>query len=174
MNLPFCDIPEGGVRIVVRGEDDPWEGLRDFCLEASPSGHLFVQKRGRDVFIEGDIRATFWFECSRCLERFQYPVEASLQQMLRPRGNERVESREIELSAEDLEYGDYDEDLIPLARVIEDHLLLSLPMQPLCRGDCKGLCPRCGANRNQEDCTCLENRSESPFDSLKEFVVQKG
>lgn len=173
MNLTFCDIPEGGLRIVVRGEDATWEGLKDFCLEASPSGHLFVQKRGHDVFVEGDIRATFRFECSRCLEGFRHSVEVSVQQMLRPRGNERAEAREIELNPEDLEYGEYDEDNIPLALVIEEHLLLSLPMRPLCREDCKGLCPRCGANQNQEDCACLENRSESPFDSLKEFVVQK-
>lgn len=173
VRLLYSEIPDEGVRIAFCGEDAPWEGLKDFSVEAAPSGHLFVQRRGRDVFVEGEARAVFSFECSRCLERFRHPVAASVRQMLRPRGNGRVETEEIELSDEDLEYGCYDEDSIPLQGVIEEHLLLSLPMRPLCMEDCRGLCSNCGANWNHAGCACAESTRKSPFDSLKEFVVQK-
>ena len=173
VKLQYSEIPEQGVRVAFRGKDARWEGLKGFSVEAAPRGHLFVRRRGRDVFVEGEVRATFSFQCSRCLEQFRQPAEAAVRQMLRPRGSGRGEAKEIELSAEDLEYGCYDEDSIPLEGVIEEHLLLSLPMQPLCREDCKGLCSNCGANWNHAGCACAESIRKSPFDSLKEFVVEK-
>ena len=173
MKLLHSEIPEDGVRIAFRGEDAQWEGLKDFCLEAGPTGHLFVHRRGRDVFVEGEARATFSFECGRCLDRFRHPVVATVRQILCPRGSGRVEAKEIELKTEDLEYGTYDEDSIPLEAVIEEHLLLALPMRPLCMEDCRGLCSQCGADWNQATCACQESARKSPFDCLKEFVVQK-
>jgi uncharacterized protein len=173
VKLQYSDIPEEGVRLRIRGEDAPWEGLAELSVETAPSGHLFLQKRGRNVLVEGEVRAALWFECSRCLERFLHVAELFVQQVLRPKGKERVEAKEMELHGEDLEFGSYDEENIPLASVVEEHLLLSLPMRPLCREGCKGLCPQCGANRNHEGCKCLGHIGESPFDSLKKFVVQK-
>ena len=174
MRLLYSEIPERGRRIAFRGEDAPWNGLKGFSVEAAPWGHLHVQRRGRDVFLEGEAHTTLSFECSRCLERFRYPVDITVRQMLRPEEDRGIEAKEIELNPEDLEFGCYRGDTIPLESVIEEHLLLALPMQPLCRKDCKGLCPSCGANRNQEDCSCRQETRKSPFDYLKEFVVQKG
>ena len=173
VKLHYSDIPKGGLRIAFRGEDGPWEGLKGHSVEALPTGHLFVQRRGQDVFVEGEVASTLRFACSRCLEGFLYPVEVSFRHMLRPQGKGRVETKEIELSPEDLEHGTYDEDDVPLVNVIEEHLLLSLPMQPLCKEECRGLCPHCGMNRNNEDCKCLESIEKSPFDCLKQFMVQK-
>lgn len=173
MKLKHSEIPEEGLRFAFQGEDAPWKGLEGLSLETGPSGHLSIQRRGRDVFVEGEVRATFSFECSRCLDRFEYPVLASLRQILRPLGAGRVETRELELKAEDLEYGQYEEDFISLDAVVEEHLLLSLPMRPLCVEGCKGLCPKCGENWNHATCACRESSGKSPFDSLKEFVVQK-
>jgi uncharacterized protein len=174
MKLLYSEIPEeGGVRIAFGGEDARWEGLKGFSYEAGPSGHLFVQRRGRDVHVEGEACATFLFDCSRCLDRFDHPVLATVRQILRPLGNGGVETKEIELKTEDLEYGTYDEDLIPLETVIEEHLLLALPMRPICMEGCKGLCSKCGENRNHAACGCQEDSQRSPFDCLKEFVVQK-
>jgi len=173
LRLLYSEIPEGGLRIAFRGEDAPWDGLKGFSIEAAPWGHLHVQRRGRDVFVEGEVHTTLSFECSRCLERFRYPVDTTVRQMLRPEKNDRVEAREIELNPQDLEYGCYRGDTIPLESVIEEQVLLALPMQPLCREDCKGLCPNCGANRNQLDCSCREATRKCPFDSLKKFVVQE-
>ena len=124
VKLPYSNIPKEGVRLGLRGEDAPWEGLAELSLETAPNGHLFVQKQGRNVLVEGEVRAALWFECSRCMERFLHAAELSVQQVLRPKGRERVEAKEVELHAEDLEFGSYDEENIPLADVVEEHLLL--------------------------------------------------
>ncbi len=172
MKLHYSDIPEGGLHIAFRGEEAGWEGLKDFSVEEGPSGDVLVRKRGRNVVIEGKVRATLGFECSRCLERFSYPVEAVVRQVLHPSGEGKVAAREIELNSSDLEEGTYDEEDIPVKGVVVEHLLLSLPMRPLCDEDCKGLCPICGANRNAADCGCHEGTTGSPLDCLKDFVVK--
>ena len=51
---------------------------------------------------------------------------------------------------------------------------LALPVQPLCREDCAGLCPRCGADRNRESCRCREIESESPFAVLSKLRKGRG
>ena len=84
-----------------------------------------------------------------------------------------MEAEEIELSPEDLEEGTYDEEEIPVESVVVEHVLLSLPMKPLCDANCKGLCPSCGSNRNLTDCGCHDGMGSSPLDCLKDFVVKE-
>jgi uncharacterized protein len=172
MRLRFADIPEEGLRFDVRGEDGRWEGLKGFSFEARPSGHFFVRRRGRDVFVQGEVHARLRFECSRCLEEFSYTAQTTLSELLRPRGEDRTEAKEIELAPDDLESGTYDGEDILLDSVVEEHLLLSLPMRPLCDEECRGLCPGCGGNRNRGECGCPDGSQESLFDCLKDFVLK--
>lgn len=174
VKLQCSDISEEGLRFDIRGEDGRWEGLEGFFFESPPCGYLFVRRRGRDVFVQGEVSATFRFECSRCLEVFPYAVQTTLSQVLRPRGEDRAEKKEIELVADDLECGLYDGEDILLNSIVEEHLLLCLPMRPLCDEECSGLCPDCGGNRNQGECGCPEGSRKSPFDCLKDFVVKEG
>jgi uncharacterized protein len=64
------------------------------------------------------------------------------------RGEER------ELGADDLETDIYDHDQIDLNVLLETETTLGLPMKPLCREGCRGLCPTCGASRNAAPCGC--------------------
>jgi uncharacterized protein len=173
VKLQCSEIPEEGLRLHIRGRDSRWEGLEGFTVEAPPSGHLFVRRRGRDVLVQGEVHTTLRFECSRCLEDFPYEVQTSLSQWLRQRDQDRPQAKEIELAPDDLEFGTYDGEDILLDRVIEEHVLLSLPMRPLCSDGCKGLCPGCGGNRNRGECGCPEGSRGSSFDCLKDFVVKE-
>lgn len=172
LKVHCSDIPEGGASVAFQSSDAPWDGLKGFSVEDGPRGRLSVRRRGRDVFVQGEIRATFWFECSRCLERFRQTLEIAVSQMLRPSDAVRSSAREIELNADDLEAATYDGEDILLENIVEEHLLLSVPMQPLCDEGCKGLCPGCGANLNGGPCGCPGGERKSPFDCLKEFVVK--
>lgn len=44
--------------------------------------------------------------------------------------------------------------VIDLTEAVRQHALLTVPMRPLCGRDCRGICPRCGVNRNRTDCDC--------------------
>jgi uncharacterized protein len=57
-------------------------------------------------------------------------------------------------------------DLLDLAPVVRDACILDLPLAPLCRADCAGLCPECGVNRNLEQCAC-DAPTDPRWDSLR-------
>jgi uncharacterized protein len=61
----------------------------------------------------------------------------------------------------------YAEQVIDIAEMVRDKLLLSIPLQPHCMVGCKGLCPTCGVNRNVVGCQCAEEKLDSPFERLK-------
>lgn len=137
-----------------------------------PSGELFIEKSGRDVFIKGEFSAGIEYPCSRCLEHFNLALDLTFKHMLRPLDRSDSETSEKELLPEDLEYGYYEDDMIELDRLIEEHLILSLPMKPLCRESCRGLCSRCGANLNEVICDCNQEEGKSPFDVLKNVILE--
>jgi uncharacterized protein len=126
---------------------------------------------GADVLIEGSVRGEIELGCSRCLGRYRAPVREPFRLVLEPAGA-RVpadpEGAEA-LSSDGLYLGDEAEtgwfrgQELRLDRFIGEVISLALPMQPLCREACKGLCPRCGVDRNVESCNCAEARPESPF-----------
>jgi uncharacterized protein len=68
--------------------------------------------------------------------------------------------------ADELESGWFRGPEIQLDRFVGEMVSLSVPVQPLCRDDCRGLCPRCGGDRNLESCSCAETRPASPFTVL--------
>jgi uncharacterized protein len=67
---------------------------------------------------------------------------------------------ELELTANDLEVVWYEDFVVPFDPLVEEQLLLELPMKPLCRPDCLGLCPRCGTDRNSDPCDCRDEADE--------------
>ncbi|HEY8120273.1 MAG TPA: DUF177 domain-containing protein [Myxococcota bacterium] len=124
-----------------------------------------------DLLIEGRIRGEVEVACSRCLCRYRAPIRESFRLVLEPAGA-RVpadpEGAEA-LASDGLYLGDEAETgwfrgkVLQLDRFIGEVLSLALPVQPVCRESCKGLCPHCGVDRNVESCNCAESRPDSPF-----------
>jgi len=88
------------------------------------------------------------------------PVDAAFDLLYLPAA-EAPDDDEIEVAEEDINTAFYRDGSIDLGEMIHEQLYLALPMKPLCREDCKGLCPLCGANWNTTTCTC-EVRWEDP------------
>ena len=86
--------------------------------------------------------------------------------ILRPRADHDDEEG-AELQDRDLVVTFYRADILDLAGVVREQILLAQPMKRLCREDCKGVCPTCGADRNLTNCGCpKEAISKTPFSSL--------
>ena len=64
-----------------------------------------------------------------------------------------------------------EDESIDLTEVLQDHVIMSLPVRPLCRDNCSGLCPHCGANRNEGDCGCEEPVFDTRFAALKDLKI---
>lgn len=114
---------------------------------------------GKEVYVQSHIAGATEQTCSRCLKTFTKPFDVD------------CEGRFAEDSSEENEDGDGAVETFPLEGTICDlddmighEIILSLPMQPLCSKDCRGLCPVCGLNRNEGDCDCAKDEQViSPF-----------
>lgn len=91
--------------------------------------------------------------CSRCLDEFTWPIALSFEQEWRKPASFGGERATWTGEGEE-EILPFDGQSIEIGEILRDRILLSLPMKPLCRPDCRGLCPVCGANLNYETCTC--------------------
>jgi DUF177 domain-containing protein len=116
------------------------------------------------IEVAGTVRAPWEGDCRRCLQPICSELVTEVREMYRPPGTDgggEPDEETYELGSDSL-------DLAPLAR---DAVLLELPLAPLCRPDCAGLCPTCGADRNTTDCDCdgeVVDPRWSALDSLRE------
>jgi uncharacterized protein len=105
--------------------------------------------------LEGTARTELELTCSRCLDPFRMPVDAAFDLRYLPESEALVESDgEGEVTEDDLDTSVYRDDQIDVNEVLREQFYLVLPMKPLCREDCAGLCPQCGTNLNGGACGC--------------------
>jgi uncharacterized protein len=149
--------------MIIRVSEIPEEGLAVEGVEAFPHPFqdpawllealsLFIEKDKDDVLVRGQLRARVPQTCGRCLEPFPFDLVAGVDTRFAP--GPRAGDDEVELTADDLEVDFYADDLLDLTRLIQTETELGLPMKPLCRADCRGLCSVCGGNRNVKPCAC--------------------
>jgi DUF177 domain-containing protein len=94
------------------------------------------------LLVTGKLRATVTVRCVRCLRDVEHELEADVRELF------SLVARE----EEDEGYAVLADDRLPLDTMVRDALVLAFPSFPLCRPDCVGLCPQCGADRNTTDC----------------------
>jgi uncharacterized protein len=153
-------------------------GAVDFGEEAeqvgamATSGHAEVihEHRGPrdivpDIRLKGQFAGRFSVPCARCLEPVEIPLAAEFDLIFRPLGAD-ADAPERSITAPETEIGYYQKDSLALEDVLREQVLLALPVRTLCKPDCKGLCPRCGANRNLQNCTCDAGPSDPRWEAL--------
>lgn len=133
---------------------------RDFELESiDPEGHLVhvtgrVDRVGLEMRLRGQIVAAVRRPCDRCLADIALPMDLPFDLIYTPVESVRGRSGEIELHEDDLGLSVYENDEIDLDQLVIEQLELSLPTRLLCRDECRGLCPSCGIDLNDEECDC--------------------
>ena len=130
-----------------------------------------LTKRIAQADLEGEISTVLVVECSRCLQ----PIEKSLNftfdvNYVAP--EHYSQAKEVELHEDDLEVALFDGQNIDIKELVREQILLNLPTQEFCSEDCKGLCPKCGANRNLIDCNCEEKEVDLRWQSLRELKIK--
>jgi uncharacterized protein len=129
-------------------------------LHTKGRAEVIVEHRGHkenvdDIRVVGGLDATLEANCARCLETAQYPVNRAFDLLYRPLGVDR-RAEEVAISEADTEIGYYEGDGLLLEDVLREQVLLATPVKLVCREDCKGLCPQCGSNLNNETCNCQQ------------------
>jgi uncharacterized protein len=123
-----------------------------------------------EIRFKGHMNVAMEADCDRCLESAPYPVDADFELFYRPLSEGYGEEVKLdELKAEEADMGFYEGDGVELNDVLREFVLLSLPMQRLCSESCKGICPACGQNRNQQQCECKTAAIDDRWAVLKEL-----
>jgi uncharacterized protein len=118
-----------------------------------------------EVRVKGHVSVLMQADCDRCLEPADCPVDEDFELYYRP-ASEAL-SEEKELAPGEAEVGFYEGDGVELNDVLREFVLLALPMQKLCRADCKGICHVCGQNRNLKECQCQAEAADDRWAALK-------
>ena len=120
----------------------------------APVDLVFEIHKDKDRFrLVGTAATELELLCSRCLEPYRLPVSAPLDVRYVP-ATEASTEVEREVDDEDLETSYYRNDEIDLNELLREQFYLALPMKPLCREECRGLCSQCGTNLNAGTCHC--------------------
>ena len=130
--------------------------------------------QGEDVDLSGSLRGGLEAQCGRCLERYRQAIADTFRLVLEPKGDRtpadpetaRALARDGVALGDGFETGYFTGPEIRLETFLAEVVSLAIPIQPLCREDCAGLCARCGCDLNQTSCDCEELKPESPFAAL--------
>lgn len=144
LSAPVAGLAAGGGTGLVGVEGDV--GL-DLVAEAIEGG----------LFVSGALRGSYAGSCRRCLSPLQIPFEVEVAEVFRPASGEWEEGYVLKEGSVDLE------------RMVIDAVGLEMPANPLCRPDCAGLCPRCGADRNAQGCDCAPEPADLRWSALQQL-----
>jgi len=142
----------------------------------SPAELAMTVHKDSDRFrLVGTLETAIELGCSRCLEPFTVPVRAAFDLRYLPltQAGHTGGDAEDEVEEDDLNASFYRDDAIDLAQLIEEQIYLALPMKPLCKPDCLGLCPQCGVNRNLETCSCQTVWEDPRLSGLKALITER-
>jgi uncharacterized protein len=141
----------------------------DYRVAAPVYLRLNVHKE-RDVYrVGGRLRTRLELECGRCLEPFEIPIDSAFDLRYVPAVQATGEP-EREISEDDLTTAFYKDETLDLGELTHEQFLLALPMKPLCKDACKGLCPDCGANLNETTCGCAPRWDDPRLAPLRSLL----
>ncbi len=124
---------------------------------ASVAGKLRLTRTDRGVWVSGTVDIGAAQTCSRCLNSFTQTVRVRMDDVFWPAVDIHTGARlrPDEVDEPDADIGSIDEHHeLDLTEVLRQYRLAALPMAPVCREDCQGICPECGRDRNREMCEC--------------------
>ena len=126
------------------------------------------------VEVEGHLELTVQVTCGRCLIPVTLPVYSNFALTYTSEPLSVVDDEteeEVELSAEEMNLIPFEGEEIDLTAQIQEQLLVALPIQTLCKEDCRGLCLQCGADLNRQPCSCEPKIFNSKFGALKNLKI---
>ncbi len=172
MRIRVDEIPESGRTLRFHWDE---ERLRQFVPPGDPFNPklvrpvnvvLHINRNPDHIRITGKIGGTLEVACHRCLRPFSFPLDEEVDVYLIEESR-APDEEEKELEDDEIVYEFFDGEAIEIDRLVAEQIFLALPVKVLCDEECKGICPRCGVNRNEEPCRCEAGVESSPFARLR-------
>lgn len=137
-------------------------GEKDFWLHGPLSVSGEVVNNGRLLAVSGTIGGTARLNCNRCLTDFTLAISVPFSEHYREDGD-----------AADPDALGFQGDEIDITEPVREALIIAEPLKALCREDCQGICPVCGANRNENPCACDTAVLDPRLAALEKLLPKK-
>ncbi|MFH1486463.1 MAG: YceD family protein [Chloroflexota bacterium] len=146
--------------------DDAVEGLDGEQYDVA--GKVELLRINGGILMRAAIDTFLGCACSRCLESFDYPMSLSIVEEFLPSNNAST-GPPMPVPSNAGVFAIDEDGFLDTSEVIRQHIVMSLPMQPICRESCVGLCPACGHNLNEGTCGCGQKDEDSRWRKLREW-----
>lgn len=169
--LDITDIPAEGRDFTLEDQDVWAEGWKRFHMDFRPLtpmvGAFTVAPQDTGVLVRGALTGKVATHCDRCAEETPLAIDQSFDifEELPKRGEEVLEPSLLRRVGRRLE--------LDAGSMLWEEFVLALPVKPLCREDCKGLCPTCGANLNLGPCACASEPTDPRLAALRGIKIAK-
>ncbi len=129
-------------------------------------GDLTFIRIAEGILVQGVLQVEAKTECTRCLTSFDEPITITLEDIISLPGTELTQEHPVRVD---------ESGWANLAPLVREYAWLGLPVSPVCRPDCRGLCPECGGNRNLGECVCEDSVQIDPrWEVLRTLVDEQG
>jgi uncharacterized protein len=142
----------------------------DLVLTKPLTGRIRLLRTDSGILATGRLQTEACVPCRRCLESMTVGVEIELEEEFRPSIDILTGAAIAPADGEDEVTRIDGHHILDLTEVVRQSLLLATPATPLCRPDCRGLCPTCGANLNQEPCSCQREEEDPRLAVLRDLL----
>ena len=126
------------------------------------TGSALITRTNQGILLQVDVHAALELECVRCLNPVIQPLHTNFTELYAFSRRYMTESNLMMPET----------GIIDLTPILSEYMLLEVPMSPLCRPDCKGLCPVCGANQNETTCQHEDEPGDPRLAALKDLLDQ--
>lgn len=167
--IPLKGIPAEGQEYHFT-DQSLWTGpMSDFGLAAKPAkdfaARMFILPQDDGFLVTGSFSGSVMLPCDRCAEEFEQAVAGEFESFEEPRspGEDSLDECRIRRAKGILD--------LDASGYLWEQFMLALPTSPMCSEDCKGLCPRCGVNRNQDSCACAQDKGDPRLAVLRNLKL---
>ena len=108
------------------------------------------------IVINASIKTKLKLNCSRCLDTFIYPIDIDIEERFTTNAESEDDEATVVMN-----------DVLDITEIVETSVISTLPIQRVCKDDCKGLCQECGCNLNYETCSCNKEDVDIRFEALR-------
>lgn len=171
MKILIADIPDEGLIFDLEEKLTPDEG----AVIAPVIAHLELTKTGTEVMVCGTLRTRAALECSRCLQPFTRNLDIPVSVVYHPAEEVTAEGQTPRhaLNTDEMDMGFYQDGELDLRELLSEQIVLESQMKPLCSETCRGLCPHCGTELNNGNCTCSSDSIDPRLEVLKKYFEKR-
>ncbi|MFC1862134.1 DUF177 domain-containing protein [Chloroflexota bacterium] len=134
-------------------------------------GEVRLMRSDRGILVKGILRTEIELICSRCLSLFGCPLTLDIEEEYFPT-TDIVTGASLPVPDEPDRFTIDEDNILNLTEAVRQYAVLAIPMKPLCREHCAGLCPTCGCNLNQAPCNCPTQTADPRWSTLSKLLSQ--